>query len=88
MGNLRPFKLFSVALLKPLKYAYFIEKSTKYVEKVSILALDLAFYLKFGPRTYLGCPWLIYAFFNFLKDTLKQSWAGSRRVQRVPKKQA
>jgi hypothetical protein len=38
MGNLRPFNLFSVALLDPLKYAYFIEKSTKSVEKVSILA--------------------------------------------------
>jgi hypothetical protein len=33
MGNLRPFKLFCVALLKPLKYAYFIEKSTKSAEK-------------------------------------------------------
>jgi hypothetical protein len=43
MGNLRPFKLFSVALLEPLKYAYFIEKSTKSVEKVSILVLDMAF---------------------------------------------
>jgi hypothetical protein len=40
-GNLRPFKLFSVALLKPLKYAYFMEKSIKSVEKVSILALDM-----------------------------------------------
>jgi hypothetical protein len=29
MGNLRPFKLFYVALQKPLKYHYFIEKSTK-----------------------------------------------------------
>jgi hypothetical protein len=48
MGNLRPagrmrlFKLFSVALLKPLKYHYFIEKSTKSIGKVSILALDMA----------------------------------------------
>jgi hypothetical protein len=41
MGNLRPFKLFRVALLKPLKYAYFIEKSTKSVEIVSISALDM-----------------------------------------------
>jgi hypothetical protein len=41
-GRMRPFKLFSVALLKPLKYAYFIEKSTKSIEKVSILALDMA----------------------------------------------
>jgi hypothetical protein len=55
MGNLRPagrippFKLFSVALLKPLKYAYFIEKSTKSVENVSILALDMTVHLKFGP---------------------------------------
>jgi hypothetical protein len=58
MGNLRPFKLFTVALLKPLKYDYFIEKSTKSVGKVSFLALDMAVYLKFGPRTDLGCPWL------------------------------
>jgi hypothetical protein len=43
MGNLRPFKLFSVALLEPLKYAYFTEKTTKSVEKVSILALDMTF---------------------------------------------
>jgi hypothetical protein len=28
MGNLRPFKLFHVAFLEPLKYAYFIEKTT------------------------------------------------------------
>jgi hypothetical protein len=27
-GRMRPFKLFSVALLESLKYAYFIEKST------------------------------------------------------------
>ncbi len=39
-GRMRPFNLFSVAFLKPLKYAYFIEKTTKYVEKVSILALE------------------------------------------------
>ncbi len=32
-GRMRPFKLFSVALLEPLKYAYFIEKTTKSVEK-------------------------------------------------------
>jgi hypothetical protein len=38
---MRPFKLFSVALLKPLKFGYFIEKSLKSVEKVSILALDI-----------------------------------------------
>jgi hypothetical protein len=31
--RMRPFKLFSVALLAPLKYAYFIEKTTKSVEK-------------------------------------------------------
>jgi hypothetical protein len=43
MGNLRPFNLFCVALLKPLKYAYFIEKSTKSVESVSILALDMTY---------------------------------------------
>ncbi len=29
MGNLRPFELFSVALLKSLKYSFFIVKSTK-----------------------------------------------------------
>jgi hypothetical protein len=42
MGNLRPFELLNVALLKPLKYHYFIELSTKFIEKVSILALDIA----------------------------------------------
>jgi hypothetical protein len=41
MGNLRPTKFFSMALLEPLKYAYFKEKSTKSEEKVYILALDL-----------------------------------------------
>jgi hypothetical protein len=40
-GRMRPFELFSVALLQPLKYAHFIEKTTKYVEEKSILALDL-----------------------------------------------
>ncbi len=41
-GRMRPFNLFSVAFLKPLKYAYnIIEKTTKSVEKVSILALDM-----------------------------------------------
>jgi hypothetical protein len=40
MGNLRPFKVFGVALSEPLKYAYFIEKSNKSVEKE----------LYFGPR--------------------------------------
>jgi hypothetical protein len=45
-------------VLEPLKYAYFIEKTTKSVEKVSILALDMTFWHKFGPRTDLGCPWL------------------------------
>jgi hypothetical protein len=29
MGNLRPFKLFRVALLKALKNGYFTEKTTK-----------------------------------------------------------
>jgi hypothetical protein len=43
MGNLRPFKLFSVALPEPLKYAYFIEKTTEFLEKVQILALDMTF---------------------------------------------
>jgi hypothetical protein len=47
MGNLRPagrmrlFKLFNVALLKPLKYCYFIEKFTKSVIKVYSLALNM-----------------------------------------------
>jgi hypothetical protein len=58
MGNLRPFKLFSVALLKPLKYGYFIEKLTKPVEITHTLALDMTKLQKFGPRTDLGCPWL------------------------------
>ncbi len=40
MGNLRPVNLFCVALLKPMKYHYSIQKSTKSVESVSILALD------------------------------------------------
>jgi hypothetical protein len=59
MGNLRPFKLFFVALLEPLKYAYFVEKMTKSVETVTILALDMTFKQKFGPRPDLGCPWLL-----------------------------
>ncbi len=58
MGNLRPLKLFRAALLKAMKFGYFIEKSTKCVVKVYTLALDMTFYQKFGPRTYLGCPWL------------------------------
>jgi hypothetical protein len=37
MGNLRPFKLFSV------EYVYYIEKPTKSVEKVFILDLDMTF---------------------------------------------
>jgi hypothetical protein len=41
-GRMRPFMLFNAALLKPLKYGYFIEKSTKSIGKVSILALDMA----------------------------------------------
>jgi hypothetical protein len=47
MSNLRPagrmrlFKHFSADLLKPLKYQYFIEKSTESIKKVSILALDM-----------------------------------------------
>jgi hypothetical protein len=39
MGNLRPFKLFSVALLKPLKYGYFIEKSTESIAAAALVAL-------------------------------------------------
>jgi hypothetical protein len=43
MGNLRPFELISVALVKPLKYEFFHIKSIKPVEKVPILALDMTF---------------------------------------------
>jgi hypothetical protein len=61
-----------VALLKPLKYAYFIEKSTRSVGKVSILALGMTVLHKFGPQTDLGCPWLLYmlkniSVFDFLR---------------------
>jgi hypothetical protein len=42
MGNLRPLKLFSAALLNPLKYHYFIENSIKSVVKVYNLALNMA----------------------------------------------
>jgi hypothetical protein len=55
---MRPFELFSVALLKPLKYAVFTEKSIEYVEKVPILALDMNVFHEFGPGADLGCPWL------------------------------
>jgi hypothetical protein len=41
MGNLRLLKLIFVAIQKPLKYAYFIKKSIKSVEKVSIFAIDM-----------------------------------------------
>ncbi len=37
----RPLKLFSAALLKPLKYGYFIQKKTKPIVKVYILDLDM-----------------------------------------------
>jgi hypothetical protein len=57
-GRMRPFKLFRVALQKPLKYRYFIEKSTKSVVKAYTLALNMAFWQKIGPRADLGCPWL------------------------------
>jgi hypothetical protein len=55
MSNLRPagrmrlFKPFSVALPKPLKYRYSIEKSSKFVEKVYILALNMKIFPKIGP---------------------------------------
>jgi hypothetical protein len=42
MGNLRPFELFGVALPKPLKCRYFIEKFTKPAEIAHILALDMS----------------------------------------------
>ncbi len=59
MGNLRPFKLFSVVLPKPLIYLYFIENLTKSVEIAHTLALDMTVWQKYGPRTDLGCPWLL-----------------------------
>ncbi len=42
-GHMRPFKLFVVALPEPLKYDYFIDKTNKSVETVTILALDMTF---------------------------------------------
>jgi hypothetical protein len=51
-----PFKLFRAALLKALKNHYFTENSTRSVVKVYILALDMTYLQKFGPRTDLGCP--------------------------------
>jgi hypothetical protein len=42
MGNLRPFELFNVALLKSLKFGYFTEKLTKYI----VFSKNLYF----GPR--------------------------------------
>jgi hypothetical protein len=42
MGNLRPFKLFNLALLRNLKYDYLIEKLAKPAVKVYNLALDMA----------------------------------------------
>jgi hypothetical protein len=59
MGNPRPFKPFNAALLRPLKYGYFIEKSIKSAMKVSTLALNMSVWQKFDPRTDLGCLWLI-----------------------------
>ncbi len=41
-GRMRPFKLFRVALQKPLKYRYFIEKSTKSIN-INTLTLNMAF---------------------------------------------
>jgi hypothetical protein len=64
MGNLRPLKLFNAALLKPLKYRHFIEKSTKSVVKVYILVLDMTIFPKIGPRADLGGPWLPYPIQN------------------------
>jgi hypothetical protein len=40
-GRMRPFEFFNAALLKPLKYVFFIEKSTISVEKACTLALDI-----------------------------------------------
>ncbi len=65
MGNPRLLKLFSAALLKPLKYRNFIEKSTKSVIKVYSLALNMAVWQNIGPRADLGCPWLFYTIFEF-----------------------
>jgi hypothetical protein len=50
--------------LKPQKYRYFIEKPTKYVVKVYILALDMTIYRKIGPQAVLCCPWLDLIPFN------------------------
>jgi hypothetical protein len=46
---MRPLKLFSAALLKPVKYGYFIEKSAKSAVKFYNLALDMSVLQKIGP---------------------------------------
>jgi hypothetical protein len=56
VGRMRPFKLFRVALQKPLKYRYFIEKSTKSVVKAYTLALNMAFLTKNWPSSRFGLP--------------------------------
>ncbi len=43
MGNLRPFVIFDVALLRLSKFGYFTDKSTKYVVKIYTLALHMTF---------------------------------------------
>jgi hypothetical protein len=42
-GRMRLFKHFNAALLKPLKFGHFTEKSTKSVVKISTLPLDMTF---------------------------------------------
>ncbi len=39
---------------------YFGAKSIRSLEKIQILALKMAIFQKFGPRTDLGWPWLMY----------------------------
>jgi hypothetical protein len=64
MGNLRPFMLFNAALLKSLKYAFFIEKSTKSVEKACILALDITF----SKNLALKPIWVAHGWLNRISD--------------------
>jgi hypothetical protein len=58
MASLRPSKLFSAALLKSLEYRNFGGKSTKSLEQIHVLVLNVTIFQKFGPRADLGWPWL------------------------------
>jgi hypothetical protein len=58
MANPRPSKLSIVALLLSLKYRYFGGNLIKSLKKIGILALNMNFFFKFGPRADLGWPWL------------------------------